>query len=138
MLVRHVEDERDTARRRAEDLRALLDRVLAEVEDLPPDLREAITKISAASKARSFVQSARGVDQRVDNRLLGDIHTTAGLGQHQPPVLVADGVEIPKRNHHAAELNQFCEQIGYPYFGRDGHRPAVRVVPHSSREGGGS
>src|SRR6516164_11436048 len=46
----------------------------------------------------------RGVDQRVDNRLLGDIHTTAGLGQHQPPVLVADGVEIPKRNHHAAEL----------------------------------
>jgi hypothetical protein len=58
MLVRHVEDERDTARRRAEDLRALLDRVLAEVEDLPPDLREAITKISAASKARSFVQSA--------------------------------------------------------------------------------
>jgi hypothetical protein len=40
-----TEGERDTARRHAEDLRELLARVLAELEDhLSPELREAITR----------------------------------------------------------------------------------------------
>jgi len=42
-----TEGERDDARRHAEDLRELLGRVLAEVEDLPPELREAITRALA-------------------------------------------------------------------------------------------
>jgi hypothetical protein len=39
-----AEVERDASRRETEDLRELLGRVLNEVEDLHPELREAITK----------------------------------------------------------------------------------------------
>jgi hypothetical protein len=42
-----TEGERDAARRHAEGLRELLGRVLNEVEDLHPDLREAITRALA-------------------------------------------------------------------------------------------
>jgi len=44
-LMRHTEGERDDARH----LRGLLGRVLAEVEDLPSNLREAITRALAGS-----------------------------------------------------------------------------------------
>jgi len=43
-LVADSESERDAARRHAGDLRGLLGRVLNEVEDLHPELREAITR----------------------------------------------------------------------------------------------
>jgi hypothetical protein len=42
-----TEGERDAARRHAEGLRELLGRVLNEVEDLAPALREAITRALA-------------------------------------------------------------------------------------------
>jgi hypothetical protein len=43
-LVADAEGERDAARRHAEDLRGLLGRVLDQWDDIPPELREAITK----------------------------------------------------------------------------------------------
>jgi hypothetical protein len=46
-LVADAEKERDDARKHAEDLRGLLGRVLAEAEDLAPELREAIMKALA-------------------------------------------------------------------------------------------
>jgi hypothetical protein len=46
-LVADTERERDAARRHAEDLRGLLGRVLEEVEDLAPELRETIMKALA-------------------------------------------------------------------------------------------
>lgn len=45
--VADAESERDDTRRHAEGLRELLGRVLNEVEDLPPELREAITRALA-------------------------------------------------------------------------------------------
>lgn len=46
-LVADTEGERDEARRHAENLRGLLGRVLNEVEDLPPELRELIEQALA-------------------------------------------------------------------------------------------
>jgi hypothetical protein len=46
-LIADTEGERDAARRHAENLRGLLGRVLKEVDDLAPDLREAITRALA-------------------------------------------------------------------------------------------
>ena len=46
-LVAETERERDDARKHAEDLRGLLGRVLDEVEDLAPELRETIMKTLA-------------------------------------------------------------------------------------------
>jgi hypothetical protein len=46
-LVADTERERDDARKHAEDLRGLLGRVLDEVEDLAPELRETIMKTLA-------------------------------------------------------------------------------------------
>jgi hypothetical protein len=46
-LVADTERERDDARKHAEDLRELLGRVLDEVEDLAPELRETIMKALA-------------------------------------------------------------------------------------------
>jgi hypothetical protein len=46
-LLADTEGERDDARRHAEDLRGLLGRVLKEVEELSPELREAIERALA-------------------------------------------------------------------------------------------
>jgi hypothetical protein len=46
-LIADTERERDDTRRHAESLRGLLGRVLNEVEDLSPELREAITRALA-------------------------------------------------------------------------------------------
>jgi hypothetical protein len=46
-LVADTERERDDARKHAQDLRGLLGRVLEEVEDLAPELREAIMRTLA-------------------------------------------------------------------------------------------
>jgi hypothetical protein len=46
-LVADTEKDRDEHRKHAEDLRGLLGKVLDQWEDIPPDLREAITKALA-------------------------------------------------------------------------------------------
>jgi len=55
---------------------------------------------SVCLRPRDLTQNVHDrIDQRVDDRLLGCIHTTAGFGQCEAAVPVSDRVEIPGADH---------------------------------------